>query len=232
MVLHEEQGIFAELVADKVMTEITRQDALEFCNGWVERLKPKKGKRPRGANTANRDIGNLRLVHERYFRHIGQEERQNPFRNLNFRETVKKEVPPFPDDWVREKILVPEALKGINQEARLMVYALIETGWRPSEIANLLPEHVHLDVPVPCISIRPTEDMEIKTQSSIRNIPLVGVSLEAMKRAPNGFPHYRDCNDLLAQSLVKAFRNRDLFATDSHVIYWRQGSIMACAACS
>lgn len=82
-----------------------------------------------------------------------------------------------------------------------------------------MPEHIHLDVPVPCNSIRPTEDMEIKTQSSIGNIPLVGVSLEAMKRAPNGFPHYRDRNDLLSQSLVKAFRNRDLFATENHVIY-------------
>ena len=101
MVLHQEQGILAGLVGDKVMTEINRQDALESCNGWVERLKPKKGKRPRGANTANRNIGNLRLLHERYFRHIGQEERQNPFRNLNFRETVKKEVPPFADTWVR-----------------------------------------------------------------------------------------------------------------------------------
>lgn len=110
------------------------------------------------------------------------------------------------------------SLKGINREARLIVHALIETGWRPSEIANLLPEHVHLDVPVPFISIRPTEDREIKTQSSIGKIALAGVSLEAMKRAPNGFPHYRDCNDLLSRSLVKAFRNRDLFATASRVI--------------
>lgn len=115
--------------------------------------------------------------------------------------------------------LCPRPLKGINREARLIVHALIETGWCPSEIANLLPEHVHLDVPVPFISIRPTEDMEIKTQSSIRKIALAGVSLEAMKRAPNGFPHYRDCNDLLSRSLVKAFRNRDLFATASRVIY-------------
>lgn len=210
---------FAEVVGDRAMTQITREDALKFYNWWAGRLKPGKGARAKGANTANRDIGNLRQLHDRYFKYIGQEERPNPFRNLSFREAVGKDVPPFPDDWVRSRILVPGALGGINRQARLIVYALIETGCRPSEIANLLPEHIHLDRPVPYISIRPARDMEIKTQSSIRDIPLVGVSLAAMKAAPDGFPHYRDRNDLLSQSLVKVFRNRGLFPSDQHVIY-------------
>lgn len=68
-------------------------------------------------------------------------------------------------------------------QARLIVYALIETGCRPSEIANLLPEDIRLGDAVPHIRIRPRKGREIKTQTSIREIPLVGVSLEAMKRA-------------------------------------------------
>ena len=210
---------FVEVVGNKPMETLTREDALKFYNWWADRLKPKKGAQARGANTANRDLGNLRLLYREYFRHIGEETRPNPFRNLAFKETIADKVPPFPDDWVRTKILVPTALAGINEQARLIAYALIETGCRPSEIANLLPEDIYLEAEVPHIRIRPRKDREIKTGSSIRDIPLVGVSLEAMKRAPDGFPHYRDRNDLLSQSLVKTFRNRGLMPTDKHVIY-------------
>lgn len=212
-------GYFVDLIGDKPVAEITREDALRFYNWWADRLKPKRGGTTKRPNTANRDIGNLRLLLDRYFKHVGEEDRPNPFRNLGFKETTKAEVPPFPDAWVREKILKPNALKGLKREAQLIAYALIETGCRPSEIANLLPDDICLGAEVPHIRIRPRKGMEIKTQSSIREIPLVGVSLEAMKRAPNGFPHYRDRNDLLSQSLVKAFRNRDLMPSEAHVIY-------------
>jgi integrase len=74
----------------------------------------------------------------------------------------------------------------------LIVYALIETGCRPSEIANLRAEDIRVDELVPHIRIRPSCGREIKTQSSIREIPLVGVSLAALRNARAGFPHYRD----------------------------------------
>ena len=212
-------GYFIDVVGDKPITDITRDDALKFYNWWGERLKPKKGKKPLQANTANRDLGNLRKLVREYFKYIGEESRQNPFRNLSFKETVKAEVPPFENDWVRSKILVPGALDGIKDQARLIVYALIETGCRPSELANLREEDIFLDTDAPHISIRPRRGREIKTASSIRDIPLVGVSLEAMKRSPKGFPHYRDRNDLLSQSLMSTFRTRGLFPSEKHVIY-------------
>jgi len=115
--------------------------------------------------------------------------------------------------------LIPGKLDGLNRQAQLIAYALIETGCRPSEIANLSKEDIHLDAEVPFISIRPSEKREIKTAWSIRDIPLVGVSLKAMQEAPIGFPHYNDRPDLLSASPVKAFRVRDLFPTKAHVIY-------------
>ena len=48
---------------------------------------------------------------------------------------------------------------------------------------------------------------------------MVGVSLEAMRKAPNGFPHYRDKSELLSASLMKAFKSRELFPTPDHRIY-------------
>ena len=47
----------------------------------------------------------------------------------------------------------------------------------------------------------------------------MGVSLEAMKLAPNGFPRYHDKGNLLSVSLLKAFRSRNLFPTKLHRIY-------------
>ena len=210
---------FIKVVGDKPILDITRQDALKFYNWWAKRITEKSDVKRRGANTANRDLGNLRKLYRDYSTHIGDEDRPNPFRNLSFKEAGFSEIAPFEDEWVRTKILKPGVFSGLNEEARLIIYSLIETGCRPSEIANLRPEDICLEAEVPHIRIRPSKDREIKTSSSIRDIPLVGVSLAAMKKAPNGFPRYRDKNDLLSASLMKAFRNRGLFPTKNHVIY-------------
>ena len=80
-------------------------------------------------------------------------------------------------------------------------------------------ENIHLDADIPFIQIKGTDKRQVKTISSVRDIPLVGVSLEAFKRAPNGFPHYRDKGDRLSSALMKAFRSRGLFPTKDHRIY-------------
>ncbi len=210
---------FIDVVGDKPLVEITRQDALAYYNWWTERLSPKTGRKPRKANTANRDVGNMRQLYAAYFKHVGEEDRANPFRNLSFKDSSPTKVPAFEDEWVRSKILVPGVFDGLNRQAVLIVYGLIETGCRPSEIANLIQEDIRLDAKVPHILIRPHTGLEVKSAASIREIPLVGVSLEALRRAPDGFPHYRDKNDLLSSSLMRAFRHRDLLPTDGHVIY-------------
>ena len=210
---------FVALCGNKPILEIDRSDAHAYHNWWAERLIPADGQKPLKANTANRDIGNMRTLCREYFKYIGQEDRENPFRNLSFKDTTPAEVPPFEDEWVRNKILIPGTLGDLNEEALYIVYALIETGCRPSEVANLLPGNICLDADVPYIDIRPREGLEIKTQASTRKIPLVGVSLEAMKKAPNGFPRYRDKGDTLSQLLMKEFRIHKLFPTDKHIIY-------------
>ena len=210
---------FVEVVGDKPISEIDRKDALAFYNWWTNRITAKSRAKRRGANTANRDLGNIRKLYKEYFKHIGEEDRPNPFRNLSFKENSVVEVPPFESDWVRTRILAPGMFDGLNDQARLIVYALIETGCRPSEIANLRRSDIRLEDDVPHIRIRPRQGREIKTASSIRDIPLVGVSLVALQNAPDGFPHYCDRNDLLSQSLMKAFRSRKLFPTKAHVIY-------------
>ncbi|WP_026941341.1 site-specific integrase [Hellea balneolensis] len=170
-------------------------------------------------SSANRDLGNLRKLYRRYFEHIGDENRQNPFLNLRFASPKLQQVQPFSDDWVRSKILASNMFKGLNREAALLCLAMIETGCRPNDFANIEPENIRLDDEIPYIRIRSSSKQPLKSTASVREIPLIGVSLEAMKCAPNGFPHYQDRGYLLSQTLLKGFKVIELLPTTSHRIY-------------
>lgn len=210
---------FISVCGDLPMNEITRKEARKFYNWWADKLKPNGNRKGLSPNSANRDLGNLRLLGTKYWEYEGQESRANPFRKLNFKEDQIKDVPHFEDEWVRGRILDPEIFTALNRQAITIVYALIETGCRPSEISNILPENIVIDHDVPHIRIRKQGNRQLKTNSSVRDIPLVGVSLIAMRNAMEGFPKYHDKGNLLSVSLLKAFRRRSLFPTDNHRIY-------------
>lgn len=74
----------------------------------------------------------------------------------------------------------------------LITYALIETVRQPSEIANLEAEDIVLDRAVSDTRIQPKAARVIRTRRSVRRIPLVSVSIEALRCAPTGFERYRD----------------------------------------
>ena len=210
---------FVNINGDIDMRDITREHAHAVRKFWHERIHPKDGSKPMSGSSGNKDLGSLRKLYRRYFEHIGEEERENPFRNMRFKDKILTKVMPFKNDWVRSRILTPDVFEGLNRQGALLCMALIETGCRPSELANIRPENIRLDAEVPHIRIRPTKDRELKSGASVRDIPLVGVALEAMRQAPNGFPHYRDRSYLLSASLTKAFKARGLFPTKQHRIY-------------
>ncbi|WP_017930706.1 site-specific integrase [Robiginitomaculum antarcticum] len=211
---------FIEVMGDLNMDEITRKHALKYEDWWRTRMKTNKnGKRGIKPNTANRHLGNIRGLYGAYYKYIGDEDRLNPFRNMHFTGTSKSSVEAFENEWVRDRILVPGLFDGLNLDLKVMIYVLIETGARMSEICNLMPEDIKMEEQIPFISIRPRDDRELKTPDSEREIPLVGVALEAMKLTPNGFEKYRGRGTLVSANLIKAFRNRDLLPTKNHVIY-------------
>lgn len=77
-----------------------------------------------------------------------------------------------------------------------------------------------MDEPVLYIAIRARTDREVKTDTSERDIPLVGISLEAAKRAaPRAFSHYYDRNELVSANMMKNLRNRGLLETPNHRVY-------------
>jgi len=211
---------FIEIMGDLYIDEITRKDALKYMDFWRNRIRiSNDGKAGIKPNTANRHIGNIRNLYSTYFSYIGEEDRLNPFRNLRFSGSTKSSVAHFEDNWVRNRILVPGLFDRLHIELKSIIYVLIETGARMSEICNLMPDDIHLDEQIPFISIRPREKRELKTTDSERDIPLMGVALEAMKRTPDGYNKYRGKGTLVSANLMKAFRNRELLPTKNHVIY-------------
>lgn len=213
---------FIEAMGDLEIGNINRSIAQSYRKWWFERIQngDEDGKKPT-PYTANRHMGNMSSLYREYYSYVGEEDRTNPFRRLRFKEdrSTKKKRPPFETAWIRDKILVPGLLEKVNEEARHILYTLIETGARPSEICNLRPENIRLDEPVPYLAIRESENREIKADASDRDIPLVGVSLAAMKLNPNGFPRYFDKETSLSATLMKSLRTRELLPTDKHKVY-------------
>jgi len=213
---------FITAIADIDMGDITREHALNYRNWLADRIKSgdEDGNRPT-PYTANRHVGNMRTLYREFFEYQGEEDRPNPFRKLSFKEDrkTKKKRPPFETDWIAKRILSPNIFSGLNPQARHILYTLIETGARPSEICNLHPENIRLNRDVPYLAIREKENREIKADASDRDIPLVGISLAAMKANPNGFPRYFDKETSLSAILMKALKSRDLLPTENHKVY-------------
>lgn len=214
---------FIKLNGDIAMEEITIDHAKKVYRHWLGRIAPKEGSATAGASSGNRDLGNMRVLHEAYFKYQGNARRENPFEGLGFSLKKKRSRPPIPTEWIRDTVMKPGNLATLNEEARGILLILIETGARPSEICNLEPHAIRLSNKVPHLSIEPREDpdnpREIKTESSRRLVPLVGVALEAAKRHSAGFPLYRNRENDLSATLNKFMRSNALLPTRAHTVY-------------
>jgi integrase len=182
-------------------------------------LPQKDGSKPVTPNTANRHIGNMRSLCQRYYKYRGQSDIRDPFKGFFFAGKSKVKRASFSDEFVRSRILVPGIFDALRLELRVIIYLLIETGARLSEVVNLRPQDIRLDHDVPQIYIRAEQNRELKTDDSEREIPLVGAALPAMRLCPKGFGHYHDRSTLVSANLMKAFKQRDLLPSKDHVIY-------------
>jgi integrase len=203
---------FIKVVANKPLAEITGDDMLDFRQWWIERIEAED----LTPNSANKDFTHLGTI----WRTVNQLKRLGlilPLDRLKLKEGEKRTRPPFSDEWIKTKLLALDALSGLNKEARCILLAMINTGCRPSELAGLLPDHIVLDAMVPRIMIRP-EGRQLKNAPSNRDVPLVGISLEAMRECRQGFPTYR-FKDRLADTVNKYLRENELRETEAHSLY-------------
>lgn len=203
---------FVEVVGDKPIDQITPDDVLEFRQWWIDRVDGKG----MTANSANKDFTHLADT----LKTVNRMKRLGlvlPFTDVALKAGEKRVRPPFSPEWIKTKLLAAGALDGLNTEARCIVLGMINTGYRPSEAAGLLPEHIRLDGPVPYISIEPV-GRQLKNATSKRVIPLAGVSLDAFRACPKGFPTYRG-KDKISDTVNKFLRENKLLETPAHSLY-------------
>lgn len=203
---------FTDVVGDKPVTEITEADGLEYVDWW--RVRVVSGET--NAKTANRDIGQL----SRMLKDVRVRRRYkypDIFKDLRLRGETEKSRIPFDNAFIKTRFL-GGGLDGLNEEARSVLFVMIETGLRPSEIVNLLEHSIHLDAPIPYVEILP-DGRQLKTEDSKREIPLVGVALEAMKLRPRGFARYRDKSSSMSGTLNKYLMENGLRPTCEHTVY-------------
>ncbi|SIT26357.1 Site-specific recombinase XerD, partial [Gemmobacter megaterium] len=204
---------FISVVGDKALGEISGDDMLDFRDWWMERLEEED----LTPNSANKDLIHLGDV----LKTVNRMKRLGlvlPLTDLSFKEGDAKKKPPFSVAWIKDKLLAPGALDGLNPEARTILLLMVNTGCRPSELAALTSNTIRLDHAVPHISIEP-EGRHIKSKYARRTIPLLGVSLDAAKGFPNGFPRYLDSSASLSATVNKFLRENNLMESDHHTMY-------------
>jgi integrase len=205
--------ILIEQQGDKALDDLTREDALAYVDWWEDRIV--SGEIQTG--TANKNIshiaGMIKSVSKRLRLNL-----DNVFGGLRIEGGRDGNRSPFPTDHIRDVILPHGKFQFMNEEARDAIYVIMETGARPSEILNLSEQRIMLDGEIPYIRIE-AESAELKTEYSERDIPLVGMALEAMRRHPKGFPRYFDNADSFSATAMKHFKKHKLLPSKKHKIY-------------
>lgn len=206
------------ILGDLELGKVESFHVLKYRDHWAARVVSGQVE----ANTAGREFSNIKGM----FTAIDDELKVNyrpVWDSLKIKTKGRKAKartrPPFKPEFVQTKLLAQGALNGLNLEARLVVYLMVETGLRLSEACNLRPQDIRLGDKIPHITIQERVDREQKTVYSVRTVPLVGVSLWAMKQAPGGFPRYFDKGDTLSGTINAWLREHDLLPTEKHTVY-------------
>lgn len=145
---------------------------------------------------------------------------KNPFALVHMPQSSRKKPMPIPIDTIRE---IQAACYELDDDLRWLVALLSDTGMRLSEAAGLAMADICVEQEVPHINVRPYRWRRLKTQSSERQIPLVGGALWAAQRLVSEvegqwcFPRYtsaESCNGNSASAALnkwlKVNFNRDV----------------------
>ncbi len=196
--------------------ELERKHAMAFRAWWLKRIE-RKGLKP---YTANREINCLRRMVATNF-DIDCVERPNPFQRVRLKDTKERSRQPFATEFIKNVLLEPNALSGLKPGLEILVRMLINTGARPSELLGLELADIDLTAPVPFIHIRSNKTHALKTAHSERQIPLVGVSLQAAKKlvAGSGWGKWQGKNMYATGQINKYFRQSGLVTEKDKSLY-------------
>jgi integrase len=205
--------ILIEVVGDGTVNDLTREKMLKLRDHWSKRVKD-EGIQVR---TANKNISHItRMVREVSMRH--NLDKETIVAGLRLRGGKDGSRSPYPIPFITGVILRPGALDDLNDQARAVVRIMVNTGLRPVEIINLTPGFILLDAEIPHVRVKPFGRV-LKSQASERDVPLVGISLDAMREFPIGFAQYADNGDTLSATVNKYFEENGIWLSKMHTLY-------------
>lgn len=194
--------------------QITRADVLRFRAWWAARVESGMS-----AKTANKEFGHLKEIFSTWSG-LSAPDLKNPFSGLSLEGVEGNRTPPFSRTWIKSRILADGAIDGLNPEAADVLLVLINTGLRPSEVTDAPLDDYRVRDNVPHLRVAPN-GRELKVAHTRRDIPLVGVSLEAARRivARGGILRYRNKASGWSALVNKFLENNGLKETPKHSAY-------------
>tara|TARA_R110000868_G_scaffold1211_2_gene9367 strand:- start:93801 stop:95093 length:1293 start_codon:yes stop_codon:yes gene_type:complete len=204
------------LIGDKAIQNLTRQDMIEFRDWWIGRIQNEG----LTANTANKYLVFIKNIVETVSDHLSLKiDHHLIFKKITLTEKKTKSRKPFEKEFIKDKLLRNIKNGDLNEQAKAVVLIMVNTGARPSEITNLEEYDIKLDHEIPHIIIRENSLHQLKTAYSERRIPVLGCSLEALKKFPKGFPRYRGKTDSLSNLVNNYLRRHNLSPTERYSLY-------------
>lgn len=210
-------GTFVALNGDLDMTAIGREHAQRLRDHWAGRI----ARDGLDMGSANKDIGHLSDLFRSWseYHALGL---ANPFAGLRFKGKKTRTVGlHFSEAFIRDRLLAAGALDRLNDEARDVLLVMVNTGARPSEILGCAAGAWQLAAAVPHLDIACQIARVLKTEMAPRQIPLLGVSLQAARRiaARGGIGHYLDNADGWSATVNKYLTENGLRETPKHTAY-------------
>ncbi|MBJ2151754.1 tyrosine-type recombinase/integrase [Paracoccus sp. IB05] len=177
--------VVAALGKNPVLASLTREDARKVRDAMLGRLKSTGAQV--SAASVKRELNVLKAVINFGKVEFGLPETfQNPFNKLDLGATASRQRDGEKRDPLPPKILAEvhkRITSGANPALAQIWRILAGTGCRIAEITGLRVEDVETKGETPHIRVTWNEDRRLKTNASIRCVPLVGDALEAAKEA-------------------------------------------------
>ena len=191
-------GVVVDVVSDKPIAEYSTIDA-----GKVRDAMIAKGL---AVLSVRRTFITIKAIFNLAIAEHGLDIR-NPFSSIFMPEVDSKKRVSIPVETIRE---IQQACYDIDDDLRLLIALISDTGMRLAETAGLHIDDLRLDEHIPYVNIWPHPWRPLKTKGSRRQVPLVGASLWAAKRIQANasscfaFPRYTDDNRCNANSASNA----------------------------
>ena len=202
---------------DKLVSEVTKQDAETFFEMLESQVIAGNTK----PNTANKHIIAIRTLIAQHNVKYGRKKFTH-FDNMRFKDKRSAaEGTGYTIKHIKEKWLTGDPFKGMNQDAKNLLFAMMDTGCGFKELCGLKPEDIRLDDPIPHIVIKPNENRQLKTDFRDRSIPLIGFALQVFRDSPNGFGRYSTPTgpDNASNTIRKYLNENGLNESDNHSPY-------------